>query len=379
MYTHVTETIAGLSIIRCYVTTTRFIDEMLQKIDTNTVTQYCAKAASEWLNLRLQALAVLVTGAVSTLAVAFHYYHVTNMDAGLIGLSLAYSLTLTSLLNGVMQSFASTETELVSVERVMQFVTGIERERSSGQVPLYWPSDGTTVFANVTLRYASDLPPALRHVSFTIKAREHVGIVGRTGSGKSTLFKALFGLVEPEEGAILIDQVDIKHLTLNCIRSNIFIIPQDPTIFSTTVRDNLDPVGVYNDENIEQALRAAHAFDLVNELGGLDAHVTSTQLSSGQKQLLCLATGLLYNCKVICLDEATANVDPEMEAAIRQTISQSLRNSTVLIIAHKIDTVVNLDKVIVMEGGRVAEMDCPQLLRDKQDSLFYKLYTQQIS
>ncbi|RWS30364.1 hypothetical protein B4U80_09452 [Leptotrombidium deliense] len=377
IYSHFAETFYGLTTIRAFNCKNRFMNELYNKVDNCNTTQYSANAASQWLNLRLQLLGVLVTGGVAFLAVSLHYFSLQRVEAGFIGLALAYSLSITSLLNGVIQTFTQVETDMVSVERVQQYIESSNKEPVGGYKPENWPNKGEVVFENVSMRYKENSPLVLQNASFKIDSHQFIGIVGRTGSGKSSLFQCLFRLIDPETGCIAIDGIDIRRVDLNALRSNLFIIPQESFLFTGSLRENIDPSNSFTDVAIWKALRDCNLEAVVLSLGGLGANLNECgrDLSVGQKQLLCMTRALLNHKKIICLDEATASIDYKTELVIYQTIRKSFQNSTVLMIAHKIESVLKCDKVIVMDNGKVSEMASPNDLLNNKQSLLYSMFS----
>ncbi|XP_050807529.1 ATP-binding cassette sub-family C member 10 isoform X3 [Gopherus flavomarginatus] len=240
-----------------------------------------------------------------------------------------------------------------------------------------WPSWGHVEFQQVVLTYRPGLPNALDGVTFTIYPGEKVGIVGRTGSGKSTIFLALFRMVELRGGRILLDNVDSRSVGLESLRSKLAIIPQDPFLFSGTIRENLDPLGRHTDSDLYQVLEQCHLEAVITQMGGLDCELgeRGKSLSVGQRQLVCLARALLTQAKVLCIDEATASVDQKTDQLLQQTIRQRFADKTVLTIAHRLNTILDSDRVLVMHAGKVAELDSPAVLSKREDSLFQRLLT----
>ncbi|EPY76693.1 multidrug resistance-associated protein 7 [Camelus ferus] len=332
--------------------------------------------------------------------------------AGLVGLSLSYALSLTGLLSGLVSSFTQTEAMLVSVERLEEYSCDLPQEpqgrqpqvvcaptpawRPSSLCPLTtflssslvlsasfifvslgigWLTRGSVEFQDVVLVYRPGLPNALDGVTFCVQPGEKLGIVGRTGSGKSSLLLVLFRLLEPSSGTVLLDGVDTSQLELAELRSQLAIIPQEPFLFSGTVRENLDPRGLYEDRALWQALEQCHLSEVIISLGGLDRELGEggRSLSLGQRQLLCLARALLTDAKILCIDEATASVDQKTDQLLQQTICQRFANKTVLTIAHRLNTILNSDRVLVLQAGRVVELDSPAALSSRPHSLFQQL------
>lgn len=372
VYSHFSETFAGLSVIHSFKVVTRFCQENLHKLGVNQQAVFASQAASQWLNLRLQLMGVLLTSGVAFLAVVQH--QVRGVSAGFVGLALSYALSVTSLLSSLVTSFTDTEKEMVSMERCDQYIKGLEEERLDGGIlpPFGWPFCGAVKFSKVTLRYRPSLPAALSGVSFEAAKGCKVGIVGRTGAGKSSLLQALFRLTPVESGQIYIDGIDVLRVNPKEVRSRLAAIPQDPFVFSGSVRDNVDPRGLHSDSQIWRALDRCQLGRTVRSLRnnsaaagtGLEASLglRGSVLSAGQRQLLALARALLYKARVLCLDEATAGIDVETDRAIQETIRSTFQDTTILVIAHRVETVLDCDQVLVMSHGKVVESGSPQEL-----------------
>ncbi|NXA51711.1 MRP7 protein, partial [Nothocercus julius] len=375
IYTHFSETLSGLSSIRAMRATRRFEVENQLRLEQNQRCLFASNTAMQWLDIRLQMMGVAVVTAIAGIAIIQHQKQLGN--PGLVGLALSYALSVTNLLSGLISSFTMTETMMVSVERTEEYTTDIpiEPQDKLVQVAADWPSQGHVEFQEVVLAYRAGLPNALDGVSFALYPGEKVGIVGRTGSGKSTLFLALFRMMELKAGRILLDGVDSRLVGLKDLRSRLAIIPQDPFLFSGSIRENLDPQGHHTDSELYQVLEQCHLRDVVLHMGGLDSELgeRGKSLSVGQRQLVCLARALLTQAKVLCIDEATASVDQKTDQVVQQTIRQSFADKTVLTIAHRLNTILDSDRVLVMQAGRVAELDSPARLRRKDGSLFQRL------
>ncbi|XP_069116797.1 ATP-binding cassette sub-family C member 10-like [Argopecten irradians] len=375
IYAHFSETVSGLVTIRAFRQTPRFQKENLSRLDLNQRAQFVAGAVGSWLGFRLQMMGVIMVAGIAFIAVLQHHFQ--SVNPGLVGLAISYALSVTNLLSGVVNSFTETEKQMVSVERVQQYLDTIPQERWDGSlfVSQTWPDSGVVRFQDVHLKYRIGLPDALNGITFSTYTAEKLGIVGRTGSGKSSLFLALFRIVEVSCGEINIDGMNIQHLDLTDVRRHLAVIPQDPFLFSGTVRENLDPTSSYSDEELWGVLDRCHLCVPVDRLGGLQGEVgeKGRHFSVGQRQLMCLARALLTKAKVLCIDEATASVDLETDMLIQETIRQEFVNSTVLTIAHRINTIMDSDRVLVMDQGQVAELDSPRVLLQNSQSLFYKL------
>jgi len=372
IYSHFSETLSGVTTIRAMQAVPRFVRENEERLESSMKANYSGQAASQWLELRLQLIGCAVVAGVAVIAVIEH--HIQGADPGMVGLAISYALGITGKLSGLVSSFTETEKELVAVERCTQYIEQIKPEQIQGSItsPYDWPSEGIITLKNVNMRYQEHLPRSLNGVSFQTKAAEKIGIVGRTGSGKSSLFHSLFRLTEIESGEIYIDTVNIKMLDLEELRSQLVIIPQEPFLFSGTIRENLDPIGFCSERQIQDVVKRSKLDKLIDRLGGLNAKITDQgdSLSAGQKQLLCLARAVLSPSKVVLIDEATANVDADTDKQLQEVIQNCLADRTVLTIAHRVDTVLGCDRVLVMENGSIVEAGHPNLLLQESDTRF---------
>lgn len=333
-------------------------------------------AVSVWLGFRLQLLGVAMLTSVALFAVIQHQGK--SSQPGLVGLALSYALAVTNILSGAVTSFTQTEQELVAVERACQYIENAEAEQDpieTDDPPRNWPSEGSLVFDDVFANYRHNLPDAIKNVSLSINGGEKIGIVGRTGAGKSSLFLILYRLLEIRRGSVKIDGVDITTINRRSLRKNLSIIPQDPFLFSTSVRDNLDAEGQISDQLIWSVLERCQLKSVVERLGGLSADVGEggKNLSVGEKQLLCLARALLTNSKIICIDEATASVDSNTDRIVHSTLREEFKNRTILTIAHRLNTIMDSDRVLVMDEATIKEFDNPQVLSSRPNSLFSNL------
>ncbi|XP_068088685.1 ATP-binding cassette sub-family C member 10 isoform X2 [Hyperolius riggenbachi] len=375
IYSHFSETLTGLSTIRATRQADRFEKECEARLERNQRCVFTSNSAVQWLDIRLQMIGVVVVSAIAVIAIIQHQRGAG--DPGLIGLSLSYALSITGLLSGLISSFTQTEAMMVSVERTEEYSTQLPCEPREGTVMVDpgWPSTGCIEFKDAVLCYRPGLPNALDGVSFTISPGEKVGIVGRTGSGKSSLFLALFRMMELNSGLILIDDIPTQELNVEVVRSRLAIIPQDAFLFSGSVRENLDPLSLHLDTDLLDVLSQCHLLDLVERIGGLDAGVgdRGKNFSLGQRQLLCLARALLTQAKILCIDEATASVDHQTDQLLQLTIRERFKDHTVLTIAHRLNTIMDSDRILVMHAGKVAEMDSPTTLSNNENSNFYRL------
>ncbi|THC96422.1 hypothetical protein EYZ11_004119 [Aspergillus tanneri] len=405
LYQQFGETLNGIVTIRAYGDGPRFIVDNHRRINNYNRPHIYLWASNRWLALRVD-----ITGAsVSFFTAVFIIANIGKVDAGAAGLSLTYAVTFTENVLWLVRLYSEVQQNMNSVERVNEYL-GVEQEAEAvipdSRPPANWPSHGAVEFCGYTTRYRTELDPVLRNVSFNVQAGEKVGIVGRTGAGKSSLALALFRGLEAEKGRICIDGIDISAIGLKDLRESITIVPQDPTLFTGTIRSNLDPFGMFTDEQIFTALRRVHligsstsgtatpmtgstylepnsatsngvhgtntaAQDNKNIFLNLETPVSESgsNLSQGQRQLLCLARALLKNPKVLMMDEATASIDYNTDNKIQETLRE-LRDNTIITIAHRLQTIIDYDKVLVLDHGRVIEYDHPWTLINQADGLF---------
>ncbi|VDO26102.1 unnamed protein product [Onchocerca flexuosa] len=378
IYSHFQESIQGCASIRAYRCMDRFIHESQNRLDKNIVIQYHSLVANRWLAVRLELVGNLIVFCSALFSVL--YRESGSVTPGLVGLSVAYALNITQTLNWAIRTASDLETNVVAVERLKEYTDlpteGLANENLAHMPPRDWPSKGEIVFEKLKIRYRDNLEIVLKGISATIHPAEKVGIVGRTGAGKSSLTLALFRIIEADSGRILIDGEDISKISLDILRSKLTIVPQDPVVFSGTLRMNLDPFGHFDDAVLWNALRMTHLDLLVHSFPNKLEHKLSEggeNISVGQRQLLCLARAVLRMSQVLILDEAAASVDMETDALIQKTIREQFSRCTVLTIAHRLHTVMNSDRVLVLENGCIREFDTPKKLLDDPDSLFYAM------
>ncbi|KAI8342382.1 multi drug resistance-associated protein MRP [Chlamydoabsidia padenii] len=378
VYSHFQETISGVSTIRAYEQQNRFTYENEVKLDDNQRAYFPSIACNRWLAVRLEFLgSIIIFSAAIFAVVGVLYGDKSYIDPGLVGLSVSYALNVTQALNWVIRSFCEIETNIVSVERVKEYIDlPHEKYDSIRGVSPMWPEKGEIEFNDYATRYRAGLDLAIRNVSFKIAPREKVGVCGRTGSGKTSLTLSLFRIIEAAQGNITIDGIDISTLRLFDLRSRLTIIPQDPVLFFGTVRSNLDPFGTCDDAQIWDALRHAHLFDHISGMDGkLNAAVLEggENFSVGQRQLICLARALLRHTSILVLDEATAAIDVETDSIIQETIRKQFKHATIITIAHRINTVMDSDRILVLDKGSILEFDTPQALLADKESSFYSM------
>ncbi|XP_052061601.1 multidrug resistance-associated protein 1-like [Mytilus californianus] len=371
IFNHFSETINGASTLRAYKEQPRFIQESLDRVDKNISFYFTRIASNRWLGWRLEFIGNLIVFSAALFAV------VSDISGGLVGLSVSYALQITSALNMLVRNSSDLETNVVSVERLKEYAeveTEAEWIRPFRRPPHDWPQSGACNFMDYKTRYREGLDLVIRGITCQIQGGEKVGIVGRTGAGKSSLMMALFRLIEASDGSIVIDGQRISDMGLHDLRSKLTILPQDPVLFSGTLRMNLDPFDQYADSQIWTSLEHAHLKKFVSELPERLSHECGEgggNLSVGQRQLICLARTLLRKTKILVLDEATAAVDMETDELIQKTIREEFKDCTILTIAHRLNTILDYDKVMVLDQGLIKEYDSPDSLLKDKTTVFY--------
>ena len=385
LYTVVGECIAGTITIRAYGDGERVMRQCLSLIDKWNRAFLLLWYENRWLSICCD-----LSGAGVTLIAAL-FLLFGGADAALAGFTLSYAITLVEVVLWLVRLYTNTEIHMNSVERIGEYIT-VEPERQGGlEPPAHWPTDsGAIQVRDLSVRYSPELPPALSNVSFDIQPGHKVGIVGRTGSGKSTLSLAFFRFLEAESGSIIIDGIDISSISLESLRRRLTIIPQDSQLFRGSIRSNLDPFGLTDDGDMWFALQrcqlavpgsSPNAPGEGSVIKSLDDAVEQggSNFSAGQRQLLSLARGLLKmrESRILILDESTANLDAESDALIQRTIREQMApGATILTVAHRLKTIIDYDKVLVLGKGHVLEYDSPHVLLSDESSTFYKLCEQ---
>lgn len=375
IYAHFSETVTGTTSIRAYRATDFFIDESNQRVDTNHSCYFPSLAASRWLAMRLEFLGYTIVFFSALFAVLTK----DTLSPGTVGLSVSYALTVTATLNMLVRASADVETNIVSVERCMEYTqTAIEApwHNEDTKPSDTWPEVGRVQFDSYSTRYREGLDLILNNITCDFASGEKIGIVGRTGAGKSSLTLSLFRIIEAAFGKIVIDDIDISTIGLHELRSKLTIIPQDPVLFTGTLRKNLDPFDTYSDDDVWRVLEHSHLKSFVTGLeAGLQHSIAEggENLSVGQRQLICLARALLRKTKILILDEATAAVDMETDELIQTTIREEFADSTVITIAHRLNTIMDYDKVIVLSKGKILEWNSPTALLQDENSEFYSM------
>ncbi|KAM8873545.1 ATP-binding cassette sub-family C member 4-like isoform 1-T1 [Synchiropus picturatus] len=399
VFSHLSSSLQGLWTIRAFGAQQRLQRDFDAYQDAHSEVWFLFLMTSRWFALRLDTICSIFITIATLGCIIFR----DGLEAGEVGLVLTYAVTLVGNFQWTVRQSAEMENIMTSVERVVEYTT-LKSEapwQTHIRPPPQWPAQGAVTFNQVNFSYSRDEPLILKDINATIKAKEKVGIVGRTGAGKSSLIAALFRLAEPQ-GSIYIDGVLTSEIGLHDLRQKMSIIPQDPVLFTDTVRKNLDPFNQLKDEDLWRALEEARTWspfdvelerenealvlllqvqlrNVVEELPGKLETVlaeSGTNFSMGQRQLVCLARAVLRKNRILIIDEATANVDPRTDELIQETIRDKFRDCTVFTIAHRLNTIIDSDRILVLDNGGIVELDQPHRLLQNRDGAFYKLVQQ---
>ncbi|KAM5433565.1 hypothetical protein McanMca71_003424 [Microsporum canis] len=406
----------GLGTIRAFSKGQAYVERMYGKIDRHAQAYWNLWLFNRWLGFRMSVIGAVFAGATAAFIVTLK-----SIDASLAGFALSFALQYTAAVTWTLRKYANVELEMNAVERVFEY-SDLEIESQEGlDAPAAWPTEGRLEVTDLVVGYAPELPPVLKGLSFTVEKNQRVGVVGRTGAGKSSLTLALFRFLEARSGSIYIDGIDVSKIKLAHLRSRLAIIPQDPVLFSGTVRSNLDPFDEYSDSELHSALERVHLIPPVDQVSahssvadavrlsvdsgsstptaieassasstmasrtGININIFKNlnsnisegglNLSQGQRQLLCLARAIVSRPKVMVLDEATSAVDMDTDALIQQSIrSEFGRNSsTLLVIAHRLSTIADFDRILVLDAGKAVEFGAPKDLMNIENGVFKNL------
>ena len=368
IFAHFAESLNGVDTVRSSGLASAFGRRLGVMMNNHSRASYSLGASARWVGLRLELLAALIILG-SGISVAL--IPTDDLSPALAGLLLTYTITVSGAMNWFVRALILSESYLTSCERIGVYAAIQPESATRVLPPSHWPTRGEITFSSLTVRYRPELEPSLVDISLTIPAGTRVGIVGRTGSGKSTMIATLARFLPCSSGVIAIDGVDIGNLELATLRAALCIVPQEPVLFSGDLRDTLDPFGQATDAEIMTVLERVELGSFVRTLPGLlqyQIHEGGLNLSAGQRQLLCLARALLRGSKIIILDEATAAIDVETDSCIQRTIRREFIGCTVLVIAHRLGTVIDSDMILALERGRVAEYGSPVELLKRETS-----------
>ena len=375
----INETIPGYGSIKAFGKENNYLDKFYSKINDCFNINICLRGIKMWLQEMFKLLSVfyLIYLVLNTI---FNEDEVTSQS---VGITFTYSVILQENLGWGFSIAADLENIMISLERCLQY-TRIESEAPNKIIPKdeeliekKWPNEGKIKFENYSVKYRPNTEIVLKNLNFEIKPNEKIGIVGRTGSGKSTICLCLFRILEPLEGTIYIDDEDITKIGLEILRKNLTIIPQDPCLMEGSLKYNIDPFDSKDDKEIISILKKigfeytesdAQILNRKIEQGG-------SNLSVGEKQLVCIARAIIRKTKIVVMDEATANIDMKTEEKIQKALQYVLNNSTVITVAHRIKTIINYDRILVLDNGNIIEYDSPDNLLKNEKSLFFELYS----
>ncbi|WRT68580.1 uncharacterized protein IL334_005558 [Kwoniella shivajii] len=386
LYSHFSESLSGVATIRSYGESDRFFRDNVYRMDVENRAYYLTIINQRWLGMRLDFLGSLLSFSVAIIVVCSH-----KVSAASGGLGLSTIITVQQSFSWLVRQIAEVENDMVGAERIMHYANELDQEAPHDikevKPPASWPDQGKIEFSNVKMRYREELPDVLKGLTMDVGVCEKIGVVGRTGAGKSSIMVALFRMAELSAGSIKIDGIDVSKIGLNDLRSGISIIPQDPLLFSGTLRSNIDPFNTKSDAELYDTLRRAHLVSSTprqsianrNSLENTNRFSLDTvieeeggNLSVGERSLVSLARALVRDSKVLVLDEATASVDVETDSKIQHTIRNEFKDKTLLCIAHRLKTILSYDRILVMADGKVEEFDTPENLF-LQDGVFTEM------
>lgn len=399
--------LTGLITIRAFTKSDAYIDIIYDKINAHAQSWWSVWLFNRWLGIRMNLVGAIFSTLTAALVVSL-----PGISASLAGFALSFALQCNTAIAFALRQYSNIELNMNATERVDEY-SNIELENQGGaDAPAAWPTEGRMEVNDLVVSYAPDLPPVLKGLSFTVEKNQRVGVVGRTGAGKSSLTLALFRFLEARQGSIFIDGLDVSKIKLHDLRSRLAIIPQDPVLFSGTIRSNLDPFEEYSDTELYDALARVHLIASAeddeatltsqtatprpsgspgattpdtataqatnkNAFGSLSSSISEggLNLSQGQRQLLCLARAIVARPKIMVLDEATSAVDMETDALIQQSIRAEFgRNATtLLVIAHRLSTIADFDRILVLDAGKAVEFGAPKDLMGIEDGVFKNL------
>ncbi|KAL7917975.1 ABC transporter [Trichoderma austrokoningii] len=374
LFSHFIETLGGVTCIRAYGWSTEYMERSYHALDTSQKPYYLLWCIQRWLTLVLDLLA----GGIAVMLVALATM-MRNASTGFLGVALFSVINFGALLQTTVTQWTQLETALGAISRIQTFVEDTKSENLDGQVeeslPDIWPSAGSIVFDNVSASYQASAKPVIDGFNLTIQPGEKIALCGRTGSGKSSLVSTLVRMLELDAGSITIDGHDISKVPREDVRKRLNTLPQEPFFLHGSVRENIDPLQLSTDERIIETLRLVQLWDMLDSCGGLDAPLSQDALSHGQRQLFCLARAIARPGNIVIIDEATSSVDSETGQLMERVLREELQGRTLIAVAHKLHTVLDFDRIVLMDKGKMIESGNPQDLLATPTSAFYKLYT----
>ena len=380
--------LAGVTTLRAFRKTGVYINRMNDSLDPWASISVHIWLLNHWLGLRLALIGTVFTTLVGIFIITSPW-----VDASIAGFAMSFALDFSQNIIFAVRFYANLEMDMNAAERIIEY-SELKIEPQEGETPpAAWPTKGTMEIENLEVAYAEDLDPVLKGISFSVKNNERIGVVGRTGAGKSSLTLALFRFLEPRGGKVMVDGLDISKIDLHSLRSRLAIIPQDPVLFSGTIRSNLDPFDNYTDAELRECLGRAHLTESLpatpanepssaagstiapknaNIFKDLSSNISESggNLSQGQRQLLCLARAIVSRPKIMVLDEATSAVDMTTDTLIQRSIRDEFTDSTLIVIAHRLSTIADFDRILVLSDGKVAEFGTPRELWEKDNGMF---------
>ncbi len=399
LISHFSETCNGIYVIRAFKKEKKFVEKFLEKSDNLNRALQNFQYAGRWIANYSDIFSTLMIAATAFFGVLSRDFNYISNPA-MIGLALSSSLSISTMLAFTIRMIANTESQMSSVQRIIGYIENNPSEKDFDQPQpenVDWPLKGQYEASNLTYKYRPELENVIHGISFKISQNEKIGVVGRTGSGKSTLTLGLLRILEliddddGKKGYIQLDNVDIEQLGLHIVRTKVTIIPQDPTLFTGSIRYNIDPFNEFKDDNIIDALKKVHIWEALEpnqeylkssgdeEMARIHMQVTDggNNFSLGQRQLLCMARALIRRPKVLLMDEATASIDEMTDHLIQKMIRTEFLNTTVITIAHRLNTIIQYDKIMVLDHGKIVEFDSPIKLFDNSESYFGNLIKEQ--
>lgn len=372
---HFSETVSGLSVIRAFGYQSKFSQKNANLSNSNLAVYFQQQACNCWLSITLELISDTILAIAAYIIVGSKGW----ITPGFAGLALSYGITIPDNIFNFISASSLLENSMISVERAQNLISTQSeslrtRYKDIELISQKWPFDGRIEFKDYFMKYRDGTEMILKGINCKINPSEKIGIVGRTGSGKSSLCMSLFRIVEPFSGKILIDDVDIAEVGLDLLRQKVSVIPQEPTLFQGTLKENLDPFNVISIKELEEVVKLVKIFPNEKPEIVLNKEIreSGNNFSVGEKQLICIARAILKNAKIMFLDEATASIDYKIDTDIQSIIRSRFESCTVLTIAHRLHTILDYDRVIVMDKGIITEFDTPkQLIANK--GMFYSL------